>query len=86
MGGGRGVARGHVSMWGTWAGGCGSPVPGGGAPPDRRDPLQGTAPCATAAPLLGRPGNQFQDVVGAYASLDPTFWTTAHTFGLVSVM
>ena len=30
-----------------------------------------------------RPGNQFQDVVGAYASLDPTFWTTYHTYGLV---
>ncbi|KAL4437123.1 hypothetical protein ABPG75_004262 [Micractinium tetrahymenae] len=29
-----------------------------------------------------RPGSLFQDAVSAYASLDPSFWTDYHTFGL----
>ena len=29
-----------------------------------------------------RPGNQYEDSVSAYAILDPSFWTTYHTFGL----
>jgi hypothetical protein len=30
-----------------------------------------------------RPGNFYQDTLGAYAVLDPSFWTSYHTFGLV---
>lgn len=33
--------------------------------------------------LCRRPGSLYQDAVGAYASLEPSFWTAYHTFGLV---
>jgi hypothetical protein len=40
---------------------------------------------ALLTPLPGRPGNLYQDSVSAYCVLDPSFWTSYHTFGLVSV-
>lgn len=39
---------------------------------------------ALLTPLPGRPGNLYQDSVSAYCVLDPSFWTSYHTFGLVS--
>ncbi|KAL4424790.1 hypothetical protein ABPG77_000830 [Micractinium sp. CCAP 211/92] len=39
-------------------------------------------PFAPAGEPQYRPGSLFQDAVSAYASLDPSFWTQYHTFGL----